>query len=70
MNQNGRTLELIFETFLIDYPQMKGANYTMYVKLATENFSSNTGLEEFIEEVTANITAGGSVVEEAKKPYF
>ena len=49
---------------------MKGANYTMYVKLATENFSSNTGLEEFIEEVTANITAGGSVVEEAKKPYF
>ena len=69
-NQNGRTLELVFETYLTNYPQITGEDYTIYVNLADENQSSNTVLEEFIEEATANIIAGGIVVEEVAKPYF
>ena len=36
-NQNGRTLELIFETYLTNYPQITGEDYTIYVNLADEN---------------------------------
>ena len=36
-NQNGRTLELVFETYLTNYPQITGEDYTIYVNLADEN---------------------------------
>ena len=62
MNKSGVLLELIYETYLAEYPQITGANYTMNVALINVNKTSGTGLEEFIEEATANIIAGGNVI--------